>query len=80
MATADTEIILEEVLVTEVLTETTQGPPGPAGPQGPAGVIADVAEIISADENNRLTKGSDAKLLVPDLGIDPLPYYILSKS
>lgn len=31
MATCDTEIILEEVVVTEILTEGIQGPPGPPG-------------------------------------------------
>lgn len=35
---------------------------------------------VSADADNRLTKGSDAGLYVPEIVSDPLAYYILSKS
>jgi len=48
-----------------------QGPPGPPG----AGAAA-----ISTDPDNRLTTGSDNALFVPEILIDPLAYYILSRS
>lgn len=35
---------------------------------------------ISADADNRLTRGGDSKLMVPELAMDPLAYYILAKS
>ena len=35
---------------------------------------------ISTDPDNRLTTGSDAGLYVPELTVDPLAYYIISKS
>ena len=35
---------------------------------------------ISTDPDNRLTRGSDAGLYVPELTVDPLAYYIISKS
>lgn len=48
-----------------------QGPPGPPG----AG-----AASISTDPDNRLTTGTDNALFVPEITIDPLAYYILSKA
>ena len=51
-----------------------QGPPGPPGAPG-AGAAA-----ISTDPDNRLTTGTDNALFVPEITIDPLAYYILSRS
>ena len=44
--------------------------------RGPAGSAA----AISQDPGNRLTSGTDAGLLVPELVADPLAYYILAKA
>ena len=61
------------------------GLPGPAGPQGVQGVPGpqgkDGQTHISADTPNRLRRGSDGGLYVPDdLTPDPLAYYILAKA
>ena len=45
------------------------------GLQGPPGNAA-----ISTDPDNRLVRGLDAGLLVPELVADPLAYYILAKA
>lgn len=44
MATSDTEIILEEVVVTEVLSESTQGPPGPSTIGGFGVVVSNIGD------------------------------------
>jgi hypothetical protein len=45
------------------------------GPAGPAGSAAS----ISTQQNNRLTLGNDGGMYVPQLEVDPVAYYILSK-
>ena len=45
------------------------------GPAGPAGSAAS----ISTQQNNRLTTGADGGMYVPQLEVDPVAYYILSK-
>ena len=54
----------------QIRTEETQlrGPPGPSKAE------------VSVDPDNRLTLGTDAKLLVPDLTTDLLALYILARS
>lgn len=48
--------------------------------QGPAGAGAGGGAEISADADNRLKLGTDAKLYVSDtLNPDPLVYYMLAK-
>lgn len=73
MSDLTTNIIVETSDTIEIIDVGVQGPPGPAGE-----VVA--TDLISKDPDNRLTRGSDAGLLVPEIGIDPLAYYILSKS
>lgn len=54
---------------------------GEQGPPGPPGVGAEGVPVISADQDNRLTRGADAGLYVrDDLIPDPLAYYILARS
>ncbi len=60
--------------VVKISVPGLQGPPGPPGPPG-AGAAA-----ISTDPDNRLTTGTDNALFVPEITIDPLAYYILSRS
>ncbi|TAG50442.1 MAG: hypothetical protein EAZ30_00020 [Betaproteobacteria bacterium] len=45
------------------------------GLQGAPGEVA-----ISTDPENRLRRGTDAGLLVPEIVADPLAYYILAKA
>ncbi len=47
-----------------------QGAPGAPG----------VGAAISTDPDNRLVRGTDAGLLVPEIVTDPLAYYILAKA
>lgn len=35
---------------------------------------------VSGDDGNRLTRGTDSRLFVPELAIEPLAYYILAKA
>lgn len=67
------------------ITQTPQVPipartlvvvPVGTGLQGRPGAGA----VISTDPDNRLVRGLDAGLLVPELVTDPLAYYILAKS
>lgn len=39
-----------------------------------------VMPAISTDPDNRLTTGTDNALFVPEITVDPLAYYILSKA
>lgn len=47
-----------------------------SGQMGPPGEGA----AISSDIDNRLTRGTDLGLFVPEIYIDPLAYYILAKA
>ena len=72
---ADVTLVLQPHTTTLVQAGMgLQGPPGPPGAPG-AGAAA-----ISTDPDNRLTTGSDNALFVPEILIDPLAYYILSRS
>ena len=81
------ETIIVTVTETDVLSTETfdlidvaaQGPMGPQGPQGTPGVSG-AAAGISTDPDNRLAVGSDSGLYCPEILIDPLAYYILSRS
>lgn len=57
-------------LVVVPLGTGLQGAPGAPG----------VGAAISTDPENRLTRGLDDGLLVPELVADPLAYYILAKA
>ena len=82
-----TQITLEDVSTLVVTTEGVATASFPAlrietkeialrGPPGPGGDEA----AISTDANNRLTLGSDGKLLVPDvLDPSPLAHYLLQR-
>ncbi len=61
-----------------VITQKTGGVSVVAIGRGLQGASGQVA--ISADPDNRLVRGLDAGLLVPDLVTDPLAYYILAKA
>jgi len=52
---------------------------GANGINGVNGIDGDQS-FPSLDVNNRLIKGSDSGLYVPDIFVDPLAYYILAKS
>ena len=65
---------------TTTLLQVGAGVQGPPGLQGPAGPPGAGAAAISTDPDNRLTTGTDNALFVPEILIDPLAYYILSRS
>jgi len=60
-------------------TDGIDGVNGTNGINGVNGIDGDQS-FPSLDVNNRLIKGSDTGLYVPDIGIDPLAYYILAKA
>jgi hypothetical protein len=59
-----------------VLTRPLVVVPVGTGLQGRPGAGA----AISTDPDNRLTRGTDEGLLVPEIVSDPLAYYILAKA
>ncbi len=73
------EVITTTTQVFEILEVSSQGPMGPQGPQGTPG-LSGAAAGISTDPDNRLAVGSDSGLYCPEITIDPLAYYILSRS
>jgi len=72
---ADVTLVLQPHTTT--LVQAGMGLQGPPGPQGAPGAGA---AAISTDPDNRLTTGTDNALFVPEILIDPLAYYILSRS
>lgn len=64
------------ITVVPIATRPLVVVPVGAGLQGRPGVGAE----ISTDPENRLTRGLDDGLLVPELVADPLAYYILAKA
>lgn len=65
--TEEVSDLLDATEDSELLEKNEQGPPGPS-------------VFISMDTNNRLSKGTDDGLFVPDIAADPLAYYILAKA
>lgn len=74
--------VIEVGVTTGTATVVPMATPAPVvellfgGPPGPPGGAAS----ISADAENRLTNGSDGRLFVPELTVDPVAYYILAKA
>ena len=81
--TNDNKILATEAATQAQLWAEGEEPGGPGTRSAKAWVESIPAIIgvsISTDPDNRLTTGSDAGLYVPELTVDPLAYYIISKS
>lgn len=86
--TNDNKILATEAATQAQLWAEGEEPGGPGTRSAKAWVESILAIIgvpgsyksISTDPDNRLTTGSDAGLYVPELTVDPLAYYIISKS
>ena len=86
--TNDNKILATEAATQAQLWAEGEEPGGPGTRSAKAWVESISAIIgvpgsymsISTDPDNRLTTGSDAGLYVPELTVDPLAYYIISKS
>lgn len=86
--TNDNKILATEAATQAQLWAEGEEPGGPGTRSAKAWVESIRAIIgvpgsyksISTDPDNRLTTGSDAGLYVPELTVDPLAYYIISKS
>lgn len=81
--TNDNKILATEAATQAQLWAEGEEPGGPGTRSAKAWVESIPAIIgvsISTDPDNRLTRGSDAGLYVPELTVDPLAYYIISKS
>ena len=86
--TNDNKILATEAATQAQLWAEGEEPGGPGTRSAKAWVESILAIIgvpgsyksISTDPDNRLTTGSDAGLSVPELTVDPLAYYIISKS
>lgn len=81
--TNDNKILATEAAIQAQLWAEGEEPGGPGTRSAKAWVESIPAIIgvsISTDPDNRLTRGSDAGLYVPELTVDPLAYYIISKS
>lgn len=81
--TNDNKILATEAAIQAQLWAEGEEPGGPGTRSAKAWVESIPAIIgvsISTDPDNRLTTGSDAGLYVPELTVDPLAYYIISKS
>ena len=81
--TNDNKILATEAAKQAQLWAEGEEPGGPGTRSAKAWVESIPAIIgvsISTDPDNRLTTGSDAGLYVPELTVDPLAYYIISKS
>lgn len=68
--TTGTAVVVPIVPAAPTVEVQFGGPPGPPGG----------AASISSDAENRLTNGTDGKLFVPELTVDPVAYYILAKA
>ena len=86
--TNDNKILATEAATQAQLWAEGEEPGGP-GTRSAKAWVESIPAIISAlgsymsistDPDNRLTTGSDAGLYVPELTVDPLAYYIISKS
>lgn len=60
-AGAEYAVVLEPDTETVVVTAGEQGPPGPPGKNAPG---SDGAPIISEDQNNQVTQGTDGGIFV----------------
>ena len=81
--TNDNKILATEAATQAQLWAEGEEPGGPGTRSAKAWVESIPAIIgvsISTDPDNRLTTGSDAGLYVPEFTVDPLAYYIISKS
>lgn len=81
--TNDNKILATEAATQAQLWAEGEEPGGPGTRSAKAWVESIPAIIgvsISTDPDNRLTRGSDAGLYVPELTVDPLAYYVISKS
>lgn len=61
------------------MTDTVENPI-PTDPFGSAGVAPSGVLTISTDPGNAIIIGADGGIYVPDDSIDPLTYYLLSRS
>lgn len=82
--TNDNKILATEAATQAQLWAEGEEPGGP-GTRSAKAWVESIPTIIgvlsiSTDPDNRLTTGSDAGLYVPELTVDPLAYYIISKS
>ena len=80
--TNDNKILATEAATQAQLWAEGEEPGGP-GTRSAKAWVESIPPIIgvsiSTDPDNRLTTGSDAGLYVPELTVDPLAYYIISK-